>query len=321
MTLHSLETAPFGVTADTAPPVFVAVQTTSYSGATLLAFLLNAHPEIASIGEMSGLIASEDPETYLCSCGRKIKSCPFWAAVQGAMQARGLPFETAHFDTEMAEAGPPLLRLARAGTFRNRALDGMREALVRSLPGEARRLRQRIARNVALMEAVLEVTGKRVFVDTSKDHLRAPVLARMTALDVRYLHLVRDPRGVIASRLRRGAPLDARQAARQWVRLHERIEWMAQSLAPDKVLRVRYEDVCRSPQATMRRLYAFCGVTRKLDVTDPATAGHHIIGNPMRLDNYAAIRVDERWRERLTAQETRDILDVAGERASRYGYR
>ena len=56
-------------------PVFVSIETSSYSGATLLAFLLGAHPQIATIGEMDGLIPRENPDEYFCSCGQLIKRC------------------------------------------------------------------------------------------------------------------------------------------------------------------------------------------------------------------------------------------------------
>ena len=86
-------------------PVFVSVQTSAFSGATLLAFLLGAHPEVATVGEMSGLIAREDPETYLCSCGQRIRSCGFWRAVAAEMWDRGHAFDVARFGTDLSLGG------------------------------------------------------------------------------------------------------------------------------------------------------------------------------------------------------------------------
>ena len=67
-------------------PNYVTIETTSFSGATLLTLLLSAHPEIATVAEMSGLIDSVDPDEYLCSCGKKIKCCNFWQALKVGMQ-------------------------------------------------------------------------------------------------------------------------------------------------------------------------------------------------------------------------------------------
>lgn len=303
-----------------APRSFVAIETSSYSGATLLAFLLSAHPEIASIGEMNGVIPTEDIEAYLCSCGKRIRVCEFWQTVQSLMEQRGFAFDVAHFDTEFVTNGPRLAQQLRAGSFRNPKLDALRNVFLQNLPGGRARLNKQLARNLALIETVLQATGKRVFVDTSKDHLRAQALAHDGAVEVRAIHLVRDPRGVVASRLRRGVKLNAREAARQWVRLHERLERMLDRLPAVQAALVRYEDLCREPIKSLAQLHAFCGVACDGQRADLREIQHHIIGNPMRLSNYAEIQLDESWRTRLTRAQLDEIMSVAGDLAARYGY-
>jgi sulfotransferase family protein len=304
----------------TKQPMFVSVQTSAFSGATLLAFLLGAHPEIATVGEMNGLIARENPDTYLCSCGQPIKECAFWRAVGDAMRERGHVFDVAHFDTELALGGPRPIQYLRRGSFRNNTLDAIRDALFLAWPGERRRVRALVARNVAFVESVLQVTGKRVFVDTSKDRLRLNALRRFSSLDVRAIHLVRDVRGVVASRLQRGALIDTREAARQWTRLHQRLQVVLQVLPEDKRLQVRYEDICRDAQGALVRLYDFCGVAPDLPLADFGATEQHIVGNPMRLDHLREIRLDERWRNVLTPDQINDIHRVAGPLNYQYGY-
>jgi hypothetical protein len=51
----------------------------------------------------------------------------------------------------------------------------------------------------SLASAVLERTGKRVFVDTARDHQRPKFLATHPRLEVKVIHLIRDPRGNAAS--------------------------------------------------------------------------------------------------------------------------
>lgn len=299
---------------------FVAIETSSYSGATLLAFLLSAHPEIISIGEMNGVIPTEDIETYLCSCGKRIRVCEFWQTVRCAMEQRGFSFDVADFDTEFFMTSSHLAQKLRASTFRSASVDAFRDSFFLTLPGARARLKRQLARNVAFIEAVLEVTGKSVFVDTSKNHIRAKLMAKYSAVDVRAIHLVRDPRGVVASRLRRSANLNARDLARQWVRLHERLERMFNTLPTMQVTRVRYEDVCGAPKETLAQLYAFCDVALDGQPADLQGLQHHIVGNPMRLTNYAEIQLDESWRTRLTRAQMDEIMRVAGDLAARYGY-
>ncbi len=301
-------------------PVFVSIQTSAFSGATLLAFLLGAHPQIATVGEMNGLIARENPETYLCSCGQSIRACAFWGAVGAAMRGRGFAFDVAHFDTEFNLGGPRAIQILRRGSFRNTTLDSIRDAVFRAWPGERRRLQTLVARNVAFVESVLEATGKRVFVDTSKDRLRLNALRRYAPLEVRAIHLVRDARGVVASRLRRDTAIDAREAARQWARLHQRLHVTLGTLPAERRIQVRYEDLCHDPRGMLRRIYEFCQVDPDVQLPDLRTVPQHIVGNSMRLTHLPEIRLDERWRNLLTNDQLADIQRVAGALIRRYGY-
>jgi hypothetical protein len=300
--------------------VFVPVETSAYSGATLLSFLLGAHPEIATVGEMDGLIAAEDPDLYLCSCGQRIKACEFWQRVTLAMQEQGFEFDVAHFNTKFALGGSRPIQYLRLGSFRNSALDSVRDGLLYAWPAERARVQALVARNEAFIKAVLAVTGKRVFVDTSKDRLRARVLHRFSSLDVRAIHLVRDARGVVASRLKRSSNIGAAEAARQWVRLHQKIQTTLQGWPAAKSVRVRYEDLCSQPQVTLKQLYQFCGVDPNLAPADFRQTVQHIVGNPMRLNNITEIKLDERWRSQLTAEQIMEVNQVAGPLSRQYGY-
>ncbi|MBV9787030.1 MAG: hypothetical protein JOZ51_02570 [Chloroflexi bacterium] len=304
-----------------AQPVFVSIQTTAFSGATLLATLLAAHPEIATIGEMNGLIAREDPESYLCSCGQRIKLCAFWQAVGSEMLRRGQNFDAADFSTQFALGGPRVVQHLRKRSFGHPRLNALRDALFAAWPAEVRRIKQLVARNQALIESVLAVTGKRVFVDTSKDRLRLPMLRRYSSLDLRAVHLLRDVRGVVASRLRRGAAIDAREAARQWATLHERIRRTLSALPPDKRLQIGYEAFCSDVRSTLAQLDRFCGVDPARRPVDLWPESHHIVGNEMRLKQISEIRLDERWRSILSEDQLAAIRWGAGSTSLRYGYR
>ena len=301
-------------------PVFVSVETSAFSGATLLASLLGAHPQIATVGEMNGLIPREDPDEYLCSCGQKIKTCKFWQSVKTAMHNRGFEFDVAHFDTKFVLGGPLFIQYLRMGSFRNRTLDSIRDAVFYAWPGEVRQLKALVARNTAFIEAVLEVTGKKVFVDTSKAPLRLKSLQKFSAFDVRAIHLVRDVRGVVASHLRRDADLNAHKAARQWVRLNQKLKVTLQSLPKEKHMLLRYEDLCQHVQSILEQLYHFCGVVPGVRVADLRAVPHHIVGNAMRLRTLSEIRLDERWKNQLMEEQLREVERVATPLARQYGY-
>ena len=301
-------------------PVFVSIETSAFSGATLLAFLLGAHPQIATVGEMDGLIPCENPDEYLCSCGQKIKVCEFWRSVKIAMQSRGFEFDVVDFNTKFALGGPRLIQYLRFGSLRNSTLDSIRDAILYAWPWERLQLGTLVARNEAFVESVLEVTGKEVFVDSSKDSLRLKSLSRFSSLDVRAIHLVRDVRGVVCSRLRRGGDVDVHRYAKQWVKSHKKIHTKLQNMPPGAHTLLRYEDLCQDVQGTLERIFSYCGVDRDVRVTDFRKTSHHIVGNAMRLKPVSQVKLDERWKTMLTKDQLREIDQVAGALGRRYGY-
>lgn len=298
---------------------FVGVETSAFSGATLLSFLLNAHPRIASIGEMNGLLR-KNPEEYVCSCGNLIRQCEFWQAMRGEMAQCGFDFDVANFATKFHLGGPRWIQRLRADSFHNRLLNALRDAALKSLPGERRRFEKLVARNKAFIESVLRLTGKDVFVDTSKDRMRARALKMFSPYDVRAIHLIRDPRGVVASRLQRHGEISGRRAAYEWVWLHKKLQDFPSFLAPARYMQVRYEDLCSEPRAMLHKLYRFCDVDPDFEPPDFKSTTHHIVGNPMRLNGISVIKLDESWRNKLTPEQQKQVWEIAGDFATKYGY-
>jgi len=298
---------------------FISLETTAFSGATLLAMLLGAHPDIATIGEISGLIERHTPDTYLCSCGQIIKECGFWQAVAAAMANRGFTFNAGCFNMEFRLNGPYILQRLRQGSVRHKIVDDIRDKILFSIPSQRRQLQTITDRNVAFVESVLEVTGESVFVDSAKDRLRPKALLRLAPFDVGIIHLVRRVEGVVASQLRRGRGPDVGKLAQDWVKRHRRVEVNLQSWPVTKYIQVRYEDICQRTEEELCRLYTFCGVNSDVKAVNFQTP-QHIVGNPMRLRPLSEIKLDERWCNELTAEQLQIIDRVAGDIKQRYGY-
>jgi hypothetical protein len=299
---------------------FVFLTSQAYSGSTLLAFLLGAHPEIATVGEMTGLVPMENPSEYLCSCETRIKECDFWKAVTSAMQAHGFTFDVMDFGTRFELGSHPVIRRLRTGSLRSHSLETIRDLVFRAWPGHTGELRALAARNEALAQSVLEVTGKRVFLDSSKVHMRIKYLLQYSNLDISVIHLVRDARGVVTSTLGHKPGTSAQQAAQSWVHRNNNIQRQLASFPEDKHIRVRYEDVCQNTQDTLAQLYGFCGVDPHFEVTDFRSVEHHVVGNQMRLRASSEIRLDERWKRELDEAQLEEIDQVTGEMNHYYGY-
>ena len=299
---------------------FVYLTSPPFSGSTLFSLLVNSHPQIATVGEMTGLVKSKDPESYKCSCGRLIRECGFWLQVADQMAHRRFTFDPGFFDTKIRLGDSHLAQRVLSNSLRSSLLEQVRSAAIRLWPKQHRRLQYLLARNKALAASILQVTGKSVFFDASKNPMTIAHLKSQPDVDLRVVHLARDVRGTCLSRRTNGREPNWRRAVIAWVRANRNIERQLNSLSPDRWIRIRYEDLCRDPVATLNRFYEFCGVEPHGLPQNLTSVEHHIVGNRMRLAGAGQIRLDESWRRVLTSDEQAYANKQAGAIQERYGY-
>lgn len=301
---------------------YVCMPGQSYTGSTLLAFLLNAHPACASVGAASGLVPRADAATYRCSCGELLGECTFWKAVRASVEDQGVRFDPLHKPWPTAYRVSPnrVLNVLGTRSLRNGLLNDGRDALVARVPPVRDRRAAITEANVALARAVCEHTGVGTFVDSSRDPLRPRYLAASPQLEVKVLHLVRDARGNVASILRHVPGLGVEEAARRWYRANAEARRAIAALPPADCTVVRYEDLCADPQAESDRISDHVGVPRAPVPEDFQAVEHHILGNEMRLGGAGQIRADERWREALTPDDLDVIARRCGDLNRELGY-
>lgn len=296
------------------------VMGTGFTGSTLLAFLLNAHPEIATVGEATGPIGRfADQRTYRCSCDASLEECVFWRRVGQEMKVRGFDFGPNRWDLRFVLTRNRVAHQLLTQSLRNNVLDAIRDAAVLRVPPWRRRLRELARRNEAFVASVLAVTGRRVFLDASKDAVRARCFHRLTDVDLRVLHLVRDAPGFVSSHVKnRSASLDA--GIRYWNRTAGHAGRLAALLPSDRFLRVRYEDLCTATEDELARIARFAGLEPRPGPIDFRATEHHIIGNRMRMVSSSEVVLDERWRERLDESQLGVIARRTGRQRRRLGY-
>lgn len=250
------------------PVTIIYITSLGASGSTLVDLLLSAHPEVFSVGEVVHLsdLAHQrrnDLKAYSlgneCTCGAPtIAECPFWRRVEAVIRERsGLALTDLELQVSNTE------HFARD--------------------------------NRLVFEAVAEVSGRRYIVDSSKDPGRLRALLGAGFAEVRPIHLFRDPRGMINSRLRRGHRLLHMCAFfnyRTWL--------IRRTLAGTASFALRYDRLVRDPGGEIEAAMRFIGLTY-----DPAQlqwAGrerHNIGGNRMRRSSDSTIREDTKWRREL----------------------
>lgn len=288
------------------------------SGSTVLANLLNELPGVVHVGELAFLWVNgvlRAGTNARCGCGEDLGDCAVWTRVldrlaDGDVHARAREMvadhesclRTRHTRARLAEAGGRV-----------------------PVPDRVRRVTSRMA---AAYAAICEVTGARVIVDTSKFPAEAAALCGVPGLDVRMLHLVRDPRATAYSWRRAKAYIPAMGVARSsgyWTAFNLASEMIARRF-PDRSLRIRYEDFAARPDVLLADVMALAGLegTPPVNTRGEAAVGlnHTVTGNPDRLSSGPLrIRPDDAWRAALPRRDALVATALALPLLRRYGYR
>lgn len=291
------------------------------SGSTLLDITLGNHPRVESVGEIKHLVRGSWSRDGFCACGERVRSCSFWPAVHAAWHRRT---GAADF-TEMAEAMDGLLRLRRRRHWSRLVEAGDEGELLRTGLG-------------ALYEAILEVSGKDVVVDSSKAPGLGLLAGSLPGVDVAYVHLVRDVRGVARS-FRKSFARDERagierampgrsiwRAAAVWNLTNRLAEQVGRQRPAAPFIRIRYEDLVGDCVNVLDRLGPAIGVDltevgESLAAGEPLPVGHNIGGNRIRMQGEVRLRRPTGRRSSGLSLAERLVLGaMCGIMRRRYGY-
>lgn len=145
-----------------------------------------------------------------------------------------------------------------------------------------------------------EHTGKVRWADKSPDY--ALILDYVDTLypDSQIVHIVRDPRDVIDAWRRFYGVKSMHRAARSWVRYVRSAHEFANRKGGDKAIELRYEDLARDPEPTLRTLFSWLEEPWSDDVLEFADHSHAFGAQPLRLE-------DERWAQRNAKVRTTSI--------------
>lgn len=159
-----------------------------------------------------------------------------------------------------------------------------------------------------LLEALIKASGKHVVADASKRPGRAWMLLRCFGTRVRVIHLVRDPRGVLKSELKRNVEQTYKSppVAMLHYLIKNTMSTIVHSLSPrGSALRVRYEDLVREPAAELKRIGRFLDISMDLVINRLEVDGTLVVpplldGNRIRRREKITLRLDDEWRRDLS---------------------
>lgn len=293
------------------------------SGSTVLGNILGQIDGWFFTGELRELWRRSDLSSSRCGCGRSVAECSLWHSVL---------VRTSTSPTSTGAARPGVVDHQR------RALrwGGMRYAMARRPPTA-----DRDPACAAYLEALADTyrtiaaaTGAHVLVDSSKWPVDAAMAEFADGVEPWFVHLVRDPRGVVHSRQR--ARERRRAAARHprpilaklrplWL-AYDGAGWGALNLiarhatwrpAPPRWQELSYEAFSQRPEETLRSLLdGLAEDDAELPFAGPSTVtleeNHAVAGNRNRhTSGEVVISPDEGWRRGLRRWEQR-LVAVAG---------
>lgn len=281
-------------------------------GSTIVGRVLGLLPGVAFAGEVRRLWERGVGPDRTCGCGLRLAECPIWSKVLVGVEAAGIePGEVPILQREVA----PVRHSWR---------------LTRRLLAARERPDPRLQRYALAMSrtfaALAEAYRAEVVIDASKLPGDAAILAGAPGVDPYYLQLVRDPRGVLSSELRRRSDggsnrlAGAMEGLGAWALRQDTARQLRSGFPQAKVLHLRYEDFVADPSAATGKVAAFLGRPRPSSL--PPTLELplvHTPGGPVPA-RAVELREDVRWRRELSRPERALVTALTSPWLIRHGY-
>jgi hypothetical protein len=265
-------------------------------GTTILGRLMGTIEGLEFGGEMRRLWLRGLHGPRSCGCGKRQQDCEVWSRVLADLEG---------VDSREILRLQGMVVPHRHSWWNTRRL--LRDSKVISAAvAEYGRVLTTIYRSFS------EATGADVVIDSSKHPTDAAILARLPGITAYYVHIIRDPRGVVYSRQKRNRR-GATNRSHPWQAIQTSLSWTARHLASKQVLRgaggegslvVRYEDFVAEPAVVLERVAELVGVPPRWPPMGANRAvrlptAHAPAGNGELLETEVMLSEDDRWKNDL----------------------
>lgn len=297
---------------------YVFILSERYSGSTLLSFLLASHPGISTIGERRKFYNNSlksDSKALTCSCGLPFDKCEHWTEIRSTFLGK-TEEQNLNLSKNFTE-----IHLFENRWFRKLASKLFLEVASRKLlflfPFK-KRLKQALRLNHALISSILEVDGKKVFLDSSKTMGQLLFLSQIESLEIRVIWLTRDPRAQVSSHLKYNNH-SIHKATNFWIKSMRLNERVLRNLKISHT-KLRYEDLCSNPELALQNLFDFLEMPSNYSL-EFREKKQHIMGNySMRLGTDNKIEERNDWKSRLNKSDIELIEKMTDEYSDLYSF-
>lgn len=310
----------------------LAIAGTAQNGSTLVSRMLGELPGFVAVGEIGRLWDKALLERTACSCLEPFEQCPFWSEV-GRVAYGGWE----HVDAAAAVGLRDSLALAEHRLPHAFALPFL--LAPRLWPAFGTHLQQYQELMSSLYEAVRTVVGDGVIVDAMKIPSHVYMLSGlMPRFDIRFVHLVRDSRGIANSSAKvveRQGSIDGREYRSRRGPAKSAFRWTWVNLSSEglravrrvPMIRVRYETFVHDPMRELRRIAALMDESLSdedlafIDGREVAfTAAHLVAGNRMRLQASPITLREDAWRATLSPRSRKIVTAMTWPLLRHYGH-
>ena len=289
------------------------------SGSTLIDNVLGQIDGFFSVGELFYVWEDNLIHNRLCGCRKAFAECGVWRGIINEAYG-GLDRVDAH----------EMVRLRNGGAR-------TRHVPLVLLPAHEYLLKLRLGRYLENLEklyrAVASSTQSRVVVDSSKLPFYGYLLGTLPSVDLYVVHLVRDPRAVAFSHLRKKFQPDIKKFMPVKNPIISSVAWNIVNLivevfwkSSNKYTRLRYEDFVEDPRGSLEHILNLMGedssrlpLAREREVS--LGVNHTVSGNPGRFGTgKKKLRLDEEWRTKMRWSHRKAVTALTSPLLLRYGY-
>lgn len=271
------------------------------SGTTLIDRLLGELDGFVSVGELRHIWTRSYQDNQLCGCQNRFHECETWKSISARAFPKGLTDNDLHKVIELQKTLNRLRMLHRLNSsplnpqlasYINRFLFPLYRAIHEEFPGH-------------------------VIVDSSKIPSYVYILSKCGFIDLSVIHVVRDPRAVAFSWLRKKTRPEVTERDEYmptisplrisiiWVLFNSLIKRLGNVLGKTHYHRVSYEDFTQAPYRRILELSKFMGKNNGSQLFQDSHSvllgpNHSVSGNPMRFKTgVVAIKNDEQWKSAM----------------------
>lgn len=286
-----------------------------YSGATLLALILDRDPALCCNGEIFSPRPKQD-----CSCGMLQVECRYYRAVAEHMLAanrQNWNYETFRHTPYYSRSR--LINRSLGSQMTSKAVQFLQNTVC-SLKEYRQREEEFVAVHQIFIQNCISLGGCQVYVDGSKILRRAEIFAQYSPFELSAIHLVRDGRGFCHSFRKNTGSSDLRVAARRWNSEIRKIDAFRARYPNVLVHSVRYEDLCRDLFGALKDIRRFLNVSDSGPIDLNKSHEDHVIGNRMRRRFDGAVHEDLAWKENIDSASLKKIEAIMEVGLTRYNY-